>query len=113
MPSVLKLSNAVKKPSKPQQINDPPNLFKMTCTEFLGLVHKCTVTALPGITAAFLFVSAFNAQLTTLLFCNFILLVFYIFFASSSGFLLLGMTEDRIRSVSAPVLGTVSKPDAT
>lgn len=52
-------------------------------------------------------------SLTTLPFCNFILLVFCIFFASPSGFLLLGMTEDRGRSVSAPVLGTVSKQDAT
>lgn len=52
-------------------------------------------------------------SLTTLPSCNFILLVFCIFFASPSGFLLLGMTEDRVRSVSAPVLGTVSKQDAT
>lgn len=51
-------------------------------------------------------------SLTTLPFCNFILLVFCIFFASPPGFLLLGMTEDRIRSVSAPVLGTVSPQDA-
>ncbi|KAJ7412748.1 hypothetical protein BTVI_45439 [Pitangus sulphuratus] len=54
-----------------------------------------------------------KTELTTLLFCNFILLVFYIFFASSSGFLLLGMTEDRIRSVSAPVLGETENMDGT
>ncbi|GAB0189847.1 liprin-beta-2 [Grus japonensis] len=52
-------------------------------------------------------------KLTTLLFHNFILLVFCIFFASSSGFLLLGMTEDRIRSVSAPVLGETENVDGT
>lgn len=59
---VLKLSkNSFKKKNK--QINYHPYLFKMTCTEFLGLVHvnAYLLSCQAYITASFLFVSAFNA----------------------------------------------------